>query len=99
MLRRHVEPSVIGNIGKEANRWEEQMILGYDPREQIEYGLQPDDEDEFLRQLRLAKDEHGVTRIARAMGVSRWYVYKLLKGDSKASVETMNRFARGWQSS
>ncbi len=71
MLRRHVQPSVIRHIGKEANRWEEQMILGYDPSEQIEYGLEPDVEDEFLRQLRLAKDEHGATKIARAAGITR----------------------------
>lgn len=94
MLRRYVQPSVIRHIGKEANRWEEQMILGHDPNEQIEYGLQPDDEEEFLRQLRSAKDEHGATKIARAAGISRRHIYKLLNGESKASKETMDRLVR-----
>ena len=59
MPRRHVRPSVIRHIGKEANRWEEQMILGPDPGERIEYGLQPDDEEEFPRRLRLATETYG----------------------------------------
>lgn len=94
MLRRHVEPSVIRHIGKEANRWEEQMILGHDPSEQIEYGIAPNDEEEFIRQLRSAKDEHGATRIARAAGVTPRYIYKLINGESRPSKETMNRLAR-----
>jgi hypothetical protein len=51
--------AVIRHIGKEDNRWEEQMILGHEPGERIEYGLRPDDEEEFPQRLRLATEKYG----------------------------------------
>jgi hypothetical protein len=36
--RRHVDLAGMRRIGKEADRWEEQFYLGYDPETQIEYG-------------------------------------------------------------
>jgi len=87
-------------IGKVANRWEEQSVLGYDPGEQIEYGLARDGAEAFVEQLRAATKKHGVTKVSSAMGISRRYVYKLLNGESKASEQTVNRLAKVnyWQS-
>ena len=36
-MRRHIRVAGMRYIGKEANRWEEQFHLGYDPEAQIEY--------------------------------------------------------------
>jgi hypothetical protein len=40
----------VWRIGKEANRWEEQFYLGYDPETQIEYGT--DEESAELIHIR-----------------------------------------------
>jgi hypothetical protein len=34
-----------GRLGKEANRWEEQLYLGENPEAQIEYGTAPQDQE------------------------------------------------------
>ena len=39
--RRHIQVVAIDRIGKEANRWEEQLYLGEDPEAQIVYGTDP----------------------------------------------------------
>jgi len=41
-MRRHVHIAGVRYIGKEANRWEEQFYLGYDPETQIEYDGGPE---------------------------------------------------------
>jgi len=37
--RRHIKVTSIQNIGKEANKWEEQFFTGFDKDAQIEYGI------------------------------------------------------------
>jgi hypothetical protein len=39
--RRLIVATELVNIGKEANRWEEQWHLGFDPTAQIIYGMAP----------------------------------------------------------
>ena len=49
--RRHVQMSHVANIGKEANDWERQVILGYDRHAQPIYGYGPDDVAAMQREL------------------------------------------------
>jgi hypothetical protein len=52
--RRYVHVASIRNIGKEANEWEEQVYLGFDEDEQIDYGVAPKTSNIFLRNMRAA---------------------------------------------
>jgi hypothetical protein len=40
--RRHIRAAAVEHIGKEANRWEEQLCLGLDLEAETEYGLLPE---------------------------------------------------------
>jgi hypothetical protein len=69
--RRHVETVSIRHIGKEANRWEEQLYLGIDEDERIDYGLVSKESTKFLRTLRTKIRVTGQRKIARESDISR----------------------------
>ncbi|MGH7121380.1 MAG: hypothetical protein ACREFP_20725, partial [Acetobacteraceae bacterium] len=46
--RRHIEAVTVQLIGKEANRWEEQIHLGADPEAQNEYGMTPEERERAM---------------------------------------------------
>jgi DNA-binding transcriptional regulator YdaS (Cro superfamily) len=74
--RRHVEVIDINHIGKEANRWEEQYFLGFDPNEQIEYGFFPN--DALIMSLRQAVKKFSQRMVANKIGISRSRLAALL---------------------
>ncbi len=80
--RRHVRPTGIRQIGKEANRWEEPFHKGSDDERNINYGSDPQDERGFLDQLRARIAAIGQRRVARESGVSRRTIERFLRGDT-----------------
>ncbi len=68
--RRHVRATVAEHIGKEANRWEEQLHLGLDLEAQTEYGLSPEGRERVLEAARGVADTLGQRQLADAAGVS-----------------------------
>jgi plasmid maintenance system antidote protein VapI len=76
--RQPVRASGIELIGKEANRWEEQFLLGEDDDAQVIYGLLPASDD-FHGQLGRFVERFGLSRVAGAAGVSRPTLTKLVK--------------------
>ncbi len=56
--RRHIRAMVTEYIGKEANRWEEQLHLGLDLDAQTEYGLPPEERERALGAARGVADTH-----------------------------------------
>jgi hypothetical protein len=92
--RRHVHVAGVRRIGKEANRWEEQFYLGYDPETQIEYGA--DEESARLVHTRICDGarELGQRLLARTAGVSREQLRAILKGEAQPRPKTMAKLLR-----
>lgn len=78
--RRHVRPLAIRQIGKESNRWEEQFYLGSDEGAEIDHGIAPEDEGALLDRLRAQVIAAGQRRVARASGVARRTIERLVTG-------------------
>jgi hypothetical protein len=88
--RRHVAAlGPIRNIGKEANRWEEQSALGGDPMAQIDYGASPCEVRAYRQAIadRLAK--FSVRRIASLAGMSIGTVSNVRRGIGMPKVRTL----------
>ena len=79
-MRRYVQVAAVRYIGKEANRWEEQLYLGYDPETQIEYQTGKDNRERFRVRIRDAAGKRGQRRLAAAAGVSREALRAILTG-------------------
>jgi len=93
--RRHVKVESIINIGKEANRWEEQSYVGmYEPELESEYGVAPEDRSRALEIARAAADEFGQRALAKAAGISLQHLSSVLTGKSKPSARTLANLAR-----
>ena len=72
-----MQATQINYIGKEANRWEEQFILGMDEDAAIEYGADPNVAVLF-DELTNAVGMFGKQRVASRMGISRNSLTKIL---------------------
>ena len=68
--RRHILATSIPHIGKEANRWEEQLYLGENPEAQIVYGTSPEDQERVWGSLLRQCQAFTVRQLARASGLS-----------------------------
>ena len=80
-MRRHVRPlGPINNIGKEANRWEEQFYIGADPRAQVDYGFGGADLVAYAAEVRGRARQFGVRELSR---------------EARVSVGTVSGFVRG----
>ena len=77
-VRRRIHAVAVRFIGKEANRWEEQFDLGYDPEAQIEYDDDPEAVEQIRVRIRKAVGAFGQRRLARASGVSREQIRTIL---------------------
>lgn len=77
--RRWIEVIAIRNIGKEANRWEEQFYLGVDQDAQIDYGVAPGGRASLIRMFRKAAKNLGQRKLAERLGISRQTLAKLLR--------------------
>lgn len=89
---RVVDAADVLHIGKEANRWEEQFFLGFDPEAQTLYGLSDTAyaalRDEVLRGC----EPFGVMEIARAVGLKNHSVVSDFVHDkTRPDVETLRR--------
>jgi hypothetical protein len=55
----HIIATAVEHIGKETNRWEEQLYLGLDLEAQTEYGTAPYDHEQILTFVRDPGKEFG----------------------------------------
>jgi DNA-binding phage protein len=92
--RRHVHVAGVRRIGKEANRWEEQFYLGYDPETQIEYGADQDGYEQFRARLCEAEKMHGQRKLAITAGVAREQLRAILKGEVQPRPKTIAKLLR-----
>jgi hypothetical protein len=79
-VRRHVQVAGIRYIGKEANRWEEQFHLGYDPEAHIEYDGGPEATIPARERICEAAAAFGQRRLARTVGLSREALRAIISG-------------------
>lgn len=92
--RRHIQTTAVVHIGKEANRWEEQLFTGFGEETQIEYGMDTADRfaDQHIRQM---CKELGERETASEMKISRMALRKALSaGLHSLSPSLRNRIAR-----
>ena len=83
--------TVTEHIGKEANRWEEQLHLGLDLEAQTEYGLSPEGRERALEAARRAANTHGQRQLAAAADVSSSELSVVLLGRRRPSPSTLTK--------
>lgn len=89
--RRHIEATEIEHIGKEADRWEEQLYLGEDPEAQIVYGTVPEDEERLRGSVLRGARALTVRALARESGVSLGEVSAVRRGQGRPKRDTLIR--------
>lgn len=82
------------HIGKEANRWEEQLYLGLDLEAQTEYGIAPYDHERVLEAVRQAGKTFGQRKLATAAGVSLSEVSAVLLRKHRPTPMTLAKLYR-----
>ncbi len=87
--RRHLRAVGVVYIGKEANRWEEQLYTGEDLEAQVVYGMSPRDEARLRDEVLRSCEPYGVREIARAAGRSADTVSRFIRGIGKTDAETI----------
>lgn len=92
--RRHIEVVSIDRIGKEANRWEEQLYLGNDPEAQIVYGNDECDRKRTIAFIRDVANRVGRRALAEAAGVSVRETAAILRGERQPTTRTLGWLAR-----
>lgn len=77
---RHVIASEIHYIGKEADRWEEEFLIGagFDPM--TRYGCNPDDDAGLFHAIREAAERHGQKPVADVTGLARGSIRRICAG-------------------
>ncbi len=93
--RRHIVAGRIRLIGKEANRWEEQLHMGSDPEAQVDYGLASDNIALQLEQLRVECRQYSVRAVAQATGLSVGEVVRIRSGQGIPTEITVTRLQEG----
>ena len=93
--RRHVKVQAIINIGKEANRWEEQSYLGIDPEAEVAYGMAPEDRKQLLTVIREAANRYGQRKLAKAAGISLPHLSAILLSTVSPSEAMLEKLIRG----
>jgi hypothetical protein len=93
--RRHIRPlGPIDNIGKEANRWEEQFYLGADPETQIGYGVAAGEVEAYAVRVGELMRPFGVRAISREAGVSVGTVSAVSRGLGRPSLRVLRAIER-----
>lgn len=87
--RRHVCAVSIQHIGKEANKWEEQAVLGVDGEAQVEYGTNAEEYEKKLARVRETIVKCGVKKVAEASDLSQRHVLNIRKGLKRPSTRTL----------
>jgi hypothetical protein len=89
--RGHVVALQIVQIGKEANKWEEQYFLGPDDEAEIEYGVD-EGGNSLDGRIRALTDQIGERSAAKQLGISRTALRRALKlGTDALSVSVRSR--------
>ena len=91
IVRRRIHVVAVRFIGKEANRWEEQFHLGYDPEAQIEYKGGPDAVEQIRDRVRKAAAAFGQRRLARKSGVAREQIRAIINTAAVPRKATVSR--------
>jgi transcriptional regulator with XRE-family HTH domain len=86
--RRHIHAVALAHIGKEANRWEEQLYLGEDPQAQIEYGASPEAKDRLRGSVLQLSRPFTSAALARTAGLAASTVTDILAGRTNPPVAT-----------
>ena len=89
--RRHVFVKAIQHIGKEANKWEEQIYAGYDPTAQLEYGICDEQKTAMLEAVLQAIKMYGTSRVAATVNLSERHVLKIYKKETVPSGKALMR--------
>jgi len=92
--RRHIQVVSIDHIGKEANRWEEQLYLGHDPEAQIVYGTDDQSRERMIAFIREVADRVGRRALAEVAGVSVRETAAILRGERQPTVRSLERLKR-----
>jgi hypothetical protein len=92
--RFHVDVIDVEYIGKEANRWEEQLSLGAIPEAQIEYGRHPDCYRRLIVVLIDAAKKFGMSRLADTADMSRQQLHAIMYCDAHPKRATVIRLCR-----
>lgn len=95
--RRHIQAVSIERIGKEANRWEEQLHLGSDPKAQLIYGHDDESRERAIAFIRTVADRVGRRALAEAARVSVRETAAILQGEHQPTARTMAKLARAVQ--
>jgi hypothetical protein len=92
--RRHVLTTEIQYIGKESNKWEDQFYFGFDPEEEVRYGIRPASRKSIARAVRKIADALGLRDAAKEIGISRAKLSNLLENRfSGCSSDFMQRLS------
>jgi hypothetical protein len=95
--RRRIKVVSVHNIGKEADRWEEQHFLGLDEECEIEYRRASEEDEKTLATLRAFVESLGQRETSRESGVSRKTVARVMEGKairSSVASKLINSIAR-----
>lgn len=95
--RRHIQAIAIEYIGKEANRWEEQLYLGENPEAQIEYGVLPEQKKRLRGSTLTFCRPFGPAKLAQQAGLSVSDVSDILQGKRNPRVEIWLKLMRAAQ--
>ncbi len=93
--RRHVHACAVQFIGKEADRWEEEHIIGNRLGETaIAYGVDPLASARLYDALRTAMAAVGKTKVAAATGIARATLNKIERGEWATTAVPLGRVHR-----
>lgn len=81
-------------IGKEANRWDEQVYLGTNPEAQIVYGSAREDLERRRRAVLDACQAYSLSALARKTGLDRTTIRRMLTGRSQGAPAAWDRLYR-----
>lgn len=95
--RRHIQAVAIEHIGKEANRWEEQLYLGENPEAQIEYGVSPEQKERVRGSTLTLCRPFGPAKLAKQAGLSVSDVSEILQGKRNPRVDIWLKLMRAAQ--
>ena len=95
--RRYIQVAAIEHIGKEANRWEEQLYLGENSEAQIEYGVSPEQKERIRGSTLAFYRPFGPAKLARQAGLSVSDVSDILQGKRNPRVEIWLKLMRAAQ--
>jgi hypothetical protein len=91
--RRHVRVAAVQHIGKEANDWERQAILGFESDSLPTYGVEDAHPARIARELRPMIARWGISRCARAFGISAATLAKMVDCHSVTAERTRQQVA------